>query len=99
VTGSAKLVSDNPGKIAAQVGEATALELAPGSSATSPPICVSSGQGTKKLGTAPDEYGWDATRKMSVAQGQLTTGRCFRRPLLGAGQRQEAGSTPGGRDG
>jgi hypothetical protein len=105
VTGSAKLVSDNPGKIAAQVGEVTSLELAPGSSATSPPICVSSGypttrmfgntvkhvptsgstlqvevlyadatrggQGTKKLGTAPDEYGWDATRKMSVAQGQL----------------------------
>lgn len=29
------------------------------------------GQAVKKLGTLPDEYGWDATRKMSIAQGQL----------------------------
>ena len=105
VTGSAKLVADNPRKIAEQTGDATALELAPGSSATSPPICVGSGyptsrmfgntikrtaetgsslqvevlytdatrggQATKKLGSTPDELGWDATRKMSLAQGQL----------------------------
>jgi hypothetical protein len=104
-TGSAKLVADNPHKIAEQTGDFTALELAPGASATSPPICVGSGypsarmfgyttkrtaetgsslqvevlytdatrggQASKKLGSAPDELGWDATRKMSLAQGQL----------------------------
>lgn len=29
------------------------------------------GQEVKKLGSLPDEYGWDAARKMSIAQGQL----------------------------
>ena len=29
------------------------------------------GQAVKKLGTLPDELAWDATRKISVAQGQL----------------------------
>lgn len=105
VTGSAKLVVDNPHKIAEQTGDLAALELAPGSSAVSPPICVGAGypssrmfghtvkntpetgsslqvevlytdatrggQASKKLGSTPDELGWDATRKMSLAQGQL----------------------------
>lgn len=29
------------------------------------------GQAVKKLGTVPDQYTWNATRKMSIAQGQL----------------------------
>jgi hypothetical protein len=104
-TGDATLVADNAHKIAAQVGDTTALQLANGATATSPALCVSSGypttrmfantlrhsslsgstlqlevlytdatrgsQSVKKLGTVPDEYGWDATRKMSIAQGQL----------------------------
>src|SRR4051812_27379990 len=105
LTGNATLVADNAQKIAAQAGGATALQLPNGATATSPPICVTSGypttrmfanslthtslsgstlqlevlysdatrggQAVKKLGTLPDEYGWDATRKMSIAQGQL----------------------------
>ena len=103
--GNARLVAENPLMIDAQAGDTTSLELPPGSSATSPPICVSSGypttrmfgntlvaspdsgstlqvevlyidatrggQSVKKLGTTPDEPAWDATRKMSLAQGQL----------------------------
>lgn len=103
--GNARLVADNPLAIDAQAGDTTSLELPPRSSATSPPICVSSGypttrmfgntlvttpdsgstlqvevlytdatrggQSVKKLGTTPDEPTWDATRKMSLAQGQL----------------------------
>jgi hypothetical protein len=106
LTGDATLVADNAGRIAAQAGDVTALQLANGATATSPAICVSSGypttrmfgntlrhsslsgstlqldvlytdatrggQAVKKLGTVPDEYGWDATRKMSIAQGQLS---------------------------
>jgi hypothetical protein len=105
LTGNATLVADNAGRIAAQAGDTTALELPKNSTATSPPLCVTAGypttrmfantlshtplsgstmqlevlytdatrggQAVKKLGTLPDEYGWDATRKMSIAQGQL----------------------------
>ncbi len=105
VTGAARLVADNPRRIAKQTGDFAALELPPGSSATSPPICVGSGyptsrmfgytvertpesgsslqvevlyteaargrQAAKKLGNVPDRPSWDATRKLSLAQGQL----------------------------
>jgi hypothetical protein len=105
LTGDATLVADNAHKIAAQLGDATSLQLANGATATSPALCVSSGypstrmfantlrhsttsrstlqlevlytdatrgsQSVKALGTVPDNYAWDATRKMSIAQGQL----------------------------
>lgn len=105
VTGDAAVVIDSPGRTAKQTGDRHALELRPGSSATSPPICVGSGypssrlfghtvrrnpasgstlqvevlymerarggQSAKKLGNVPDELVWDATRKFSLAQGQL----------------------------
>lgn len=105
LAGDAKLVADNAGGVAPSVGGHYALQLGAGSSATTPPLCVSQGyptarmfgntitnpstsgstlqvevlyrdatrggQQAKKLGTAPDEYGWDATRKLSLAQGQL----------------------------
>lgn len=105
VVGDARVVMDNPGRIAKQAGDRQALQLGPGASATSPPICVGSGypssrmfahtvrrnpasgstlqvevlyldaarggQSAKRLGNMPDELGWDATRKWSIAQGQL----------------------------
>lgn len=105
VSGDARIVVDSPGRTAKQAGDRQALELRPGSSAVSPPICVAAGypssrmfghtvrrnpasgstllveviyldparggQSAKKLGSAPDELTWDATRKLSVAQGQL----------------------------
>lgn len=105
LTTGATLVADNPHLIGAQAGDTTSLQLTGSGSATTPPICVSSGyptsrmfantlvhsslsgstlqvevlytdatrggQAVKKLGSVPDEYGWDAARKMSLAQGQL----------------------------
>lgn len=105
VRGDASLVRDTPGRLASQTDDFWALELRPGSSATTPLICVGSGYpnarmfghttvpspdsgstlqvevlyteatrggaAVKKLGSAPTEPRWDATRKMSLAQGQL----------------------------
>jgi hypothetical protein len=47
--GAARLVSDNPNRIVYQAGDTTSLELADGASATSPPICVSSGYPTVRM--------------------------------------------------
>ena len=105
VSGAARLVDDNAGLVAGSAMGVHALELPPGSSVTSPRICVSAGYPTsrmfghttvrnpltgstlqvdvlytertrgsassKKLGTIPDRLVWDATRKLSIAQGQL----------------------------
>jgi hypothetical protein len=49
LTDGARLVADNPNRIVQQAGDTTALELAAGASATSPPICVSSGYPTVRM--------------------------------------------------
>jgi hypothetical protein len=49
VAGDARLVADTPGRITKQTSDHFALELAPGSSATSAPICVASGYPASRM--------------------------------------------------
>jgi hypothetical protein len=49
LAGAARLVGDNAGLIAQSAGGVNALELPPGSSATSPRICVGAGYPTSRM--------------------------------------------------